>query len=982
MKKRYVIGSMIAILIMAFFAMSALASANSEVWLSKDSTGYPKATEIQEGDTVWVVVKDSSRGDTDQLDRIYTQILLYDVKTGAYLDWDNYDNDAAHLTNRNFLLETAPNSGLFISNVAFKIGDRKGGSNSDAWTHTPGDLSGGNWLYYETTPGDPTTITRAAVGTAYNPASPTEGNGRVENMDTLMLMYIDPDDPQDISTSLIKIEDTTSTVTWPLGNPANATKPVIVRITDLDENLTCEIEAVPVFFAINPGASVQTNTFCLFNREQVLRWYNIYMAGGVSGDALLSTSLKNLSTLTTPYGTTTTTLWAGLAMETGVGTGVFEFRIEDLSAGFPTNVPTSTVDATYHSFTANDVIVAYYLDPNDADDFQLASCYVDKADINSVWFKGTHSGEYSLGKDDLQIGVEDLDASTPCCPDTLTVHICDPHGEDDSASLELTEVGVASSQFDGTMELLPVWDALGTTSSSGYQLDITNNRFEAFNEDSIYVRYNGASAHKVSFDLVKVSDTQVFDGDTLNLTFVDASGNAVSFYQSDEIAYIKVVDLDQNENSIRAETIKSYWDGGLNKPFGPGLTSTANPYIGNTNWTMTNPTADKVFGKEVTDSSPAKIYLWNPTNGEWHAVELLETGVNTGVFMSKAGVPLYQTCVSDCLTFAEDKDTILAFYQDPSNHSDIAIAEIKVDNNASRTTFVDKDGNSVSEYKDTDSAYVLVKDRGHASETTLVDAVTIDKISGSSYSLTQLSVTDYTFITGAIPLTTLGGDTITATYVDPDDTDDTSSDSIGVEKALADTTAAFVNSTGTIVTSYTEGDSAYVKVVDQSHAGATSLAGALAIDKIAGETFSLTPLVIPGGNNYTFISGAISLTGLVDVTITVTYTDPDDPTDTATDSIPVNSAEFGLDFVTVLPNPFTTEVTFSIDGGTGFPDTFLVTVYDLAHHEVWRSEQAPATEITWDGGDLANGPYIYVVVITSSDLQKPYTKKGMVFINR
>jgi len=437
-----------------------------------------------------------------------------------------------------------------------------------------------------------------------------------------------------------------------------------------------------------------------------------------------------------------------------------------------------------------------------------------------------------------------------------------------------------------------------------------------------------------------------------------------------------VVDPDQNENSVRAETIKSYWDKGLNKPFGPGFAD--NPYVANTghNWSITAPTAAKVFGSGGT---PAKIYLWNPTNGEWHAVELLETGVNTGVFMSKAGVPLYQTCVSTCTTFAEDKDTVLAFYQDPSNHSDIAIAEIKVDNNASRTTFVDKDGNSVSGYKDTDSAYVLVKDRLHASDTILVDAITIDK-TGTKYSLTPFSVTDYTFITGAISLTALGGETITATYVDPDDTDDTSSDSIGVEKTVYPAaTATFVNSAGTAVTSYTEGDSAYVKVVDQSHGSDTTLTNALTINQGVG-TFTLTKPI--GGDNYTFFSGAISLTGLVDVTIIATYTDPADSTRTATDSIPVNSAEFGLDFVTVLPNPFTTEVTFSIDGGTGFPDTFLVTVYDLAHHEVWRSEQSSVTEITWDGGDLANGPYIYVVVITSSDLTRPYTKKGMVFINR
>jgi len=261
-----------------------------------------------------------------------------------------------------------------------------------------------------------------------------------------------------------------------------------------------------------------------------------------------------------------------------------------------------------------------------------------------------------------------------------------------------------------------------------------------------------------------------------------------------------------------------------------------------------------------------------------------------------------------------------------------------------------------------------------------VDAITIDKISGSSYSLTQLSVTDYTFITGAIPLTVLGDQTITATYVDPDDATDTSSDSISVEKTVYPAaTATFVNSAGTAVTEYTEGDSAYVKVVDQAHGGDTTLTNALTIDHSVG-TFTLTKPV--GGDNYTFFSGAISLTDLADVTITATYTDPANSTRTATDSIPVNSAEFGLDSVTVSPNPLVTSVTFSINGGTGFPDTFLVTVYDLAHHEVWRSEQSSVTEITWDGGDLADGPYIYVVVITSSDLTKPYTKKGMVFINR
>ncbi|MCK4411484.1 hypothetical protein KAV67_04275, partial [Candidatus Bipolaricaulota bacterium] len=868
----------------------------------------------------------------------------------------------------NFLLETAPDSGLFISNVAFKIGGRKEtGSGSDFWTHTPGDLAGGAWLY--------------ELGIRNNLLT-CSVLGRVENMNTLIVMYIDPDDPKDISTSLVKIEDTESIVEWSPENPANDTKTVTVRITDLDEDLNCDKrEAVPVFFAINPGASVQTNTFCLFNRTKNLRWYNIYMAGGTdpAKTKLLSTSLKNLFELTgVTYGAVDTTLWAGLAMETGVGTGVFEFTIENLSEGFPT-----TSSSTYHSFSTNDVIVAYYLDPNDADDFQLASCYIGNLGIERVWFDDIHGsgdGYYNLGKDYLHIMVDDPGTCDGCKVDAVTVHICDPHGEDDSETLILAETGAATSRFDRSMKLLPVWDALGTSTSSGYQLTIQNGRFEAFNEDSVYVRYNGTSEHDVSFDLVKVYDTQVFNGTTLNLIFVDRDGNPVSFYQTDELAYIKVVDYDQNEDSTHKDIINSRWDGGLNKPFGPGLTNASNPYLagGSAAFLATfAPTADKVFGSSGT---PAKIYLWNPTNGRWSPVDLEETGVNTGVFMSKAGVPLYPTCTS-CVAFAEDKNTVLAFYQDPSNHSDIAVAEIKVDNGASRTTFVDKDGNSVSEYKDTDSAYVLVRDREHGAVTTLKDAVTIDKISGQSYTLTSFEGELYTFITPAISLTALGGQTITATYVDPSDKTDTSKSSeISVVKTVYPAaTATFVNSAGTAVTKYNEGASAYVKVVDQAHGTETTLTNALTIDHSVG-TFTLTKPT--GGDNYTFFSGAISLGDLAGVTIKATYTDPADSTRTATASIPVNATTFKLDFVTVLPNPFTTEVTFSIDGGTGFPDTFLVTVYDLARHEVWKSKESNVTEITWDGGDLANGPYIYVIVITSADLNAPYTKKGMVFINR
>jgi len=60
-------------------------------------------------------------------------------------------------------------------------------------------------------------------------------------------------------------------------------------------------------------------------------------------------------------------------------------------------------------------------------------------------------------------------------------------------------------------------------------------------------------------------------------------------------------------------------------------------------------------------------------------------------------------------------------------------------------------------------------------------------------------------------------------------------------------------------------------------------------------------------------------------------------------------------------------------------------VYNMSGHLVWSEELANATEIVWDGTNeagmpLANGPYIYVAMIT--DGTDTYTGKGKVFINK
>ena len=61
-------------------------------------------------------------------------------------------------------------------------------------------------------------------------------------------------------------------------------------------------------------------------------------------------------------------------------------------------------------------------------------------------------------------------------------------------------------------------------------------------------------------------------------------------------------------------------------------------------------------------------------------------------------------------------DTLLAFYQDPSNHSDSAMISVKVGiggggtppSQQSTTMFVDAGGNEVANYTDADTVYVCV----------------------------------------------------------------------------------------------------------------------------------------------------------------------------------------------------------------------------------------------------------------------------------
>ncbi len=315
----------------------------------------------------------------------------------------------------------------------------------------------------------------------------------------------------------------------------------------------------------------------------------------------------------------------------------------------------------------------------------------------------------------------------------------------------------------------------------------------------------------VSFAQMQVNDTQVTDGSKTNMYFLDRQGNRVSGYASSDCVFVEVVDPDKNGDSYRRERISGFWDGGQNFPFGP---LPLNPF--NNGATPTNPQANPVnallgdmnifgnsprlpalsypSGYNAADYGAPMLYVLNPRSGRWAAIDLLETGVATGDFVSVTCIDLESDYTQVPTLDARPGDTLIAVYEDPANHSDSAWIPIKVgmggaSSGHSTATFCDAQGNAVSSYSLSDNAYVKVVDPSHAGASKLQSAVSI---SGKAYDLAPLAgASSDTFITPAISIADLGGaagDTLTATYTDPANPANTATATVTVTAAALEVT--------------------------------------------------------------------------------------------------------------------------------------------------------------------------------------------------
>ena len=98
MKRKRIAGCGLVLLFSLLVVMAAWGT-DAEMYFSSDKNGENRVTKINEGDQLWIVVFDPDEdNDCDVRDKVWTDIKVMDIKTGAHIVWKSYlngDGDAA-----------------------------------------------------------------------------------------------------------------------------------------------------------------------------------------------------------------------------------------------------------------------------------------------------------------------------------------------------------------------------------------------------------------------------------------------------------------------------------------------------------------------------------------------------------------------------------------------------------------------------------------------------------------------------------------------------------------------------------------------------------------------------------------------------------------------------------------------------------------------------------------------------------------------
>jgi len=691
-EKRWRWRILMGLLCVGFLGIGIVCEAtDAALYFSRDAQGRARALVVQEGEAVWVVVYDPDENiDLARPDVLFADIVLFDPHTGALLAGVRSDAPGLAMT------ETGPDVGLFVSDRPIRIGGRASYNEPVLGHH----VAGPDFVH-------------------------ADGNGEpyFENMDSVLAMYRDKDEDGDAAVSILKIVDTQAAIAWSERVYADEASAAQLLVCDPDENLDPGgVEYVPVFVLVNPGSwtpsteggpstfigllgsgGVDGRSGAVAAPAQPISPYTIYNAtanahevrGAADGRYYINYP-ASVDDWVAPAAHRICPV-SFLARETGPNTGEFQLDLDDLAADL--NLP-------WLAF--GDTLVAYYLDPNDFDDFTLdVACVAEDIRSETAFVRGDRAvaDGYGIGADAVYVQVLDANANVdPCCPETVLVHAFSPAWVQGEEWLELHEV-ISNSPAFFSFAGAPLAGALPGSFARAQTIDTRDDgRIELPNEATLCVRYNDAFYEytelpglgdgdletawppairwprvrtDVSFALVRAFDTQVVPADsegTVAMYFLDREGQRVAGYQTSDAVFLEVVDPDQNEDPQRRERIDAF--SGAAAVLAP---QALNPFACELVRSVRHPVHEALGDTNIFgDGNAPRIYVLNPRNGRWAGLDLYETGASSGRFVSLDCVAI--SSPYSCVPTLEGRpgDTLIACYQDPSNPSDAAWIAIQI----------------------------------------------------------------------------------------------------------------------------------------------------------------------------------------------------------------------------------------------------------------------------------------------------------------
>ncbi|MGQ9601573.1 MAG: NEW3 domain-containing protein [Candidatus Bipolaricaulia bacterium] len=428
-------------------------------------------------------------------------------------------------------------------------------------------------------------------------------------------------------------------------------------------------------------------------------------------------------------------------------------------------------------------------DPNDPSDFALDVAKVAEPNPSTVRFtdeNGVEKKEFAI-TEDIYVTVRDDDENVDSDrAETVYVEIYNPNGGKE-VHVPLVETGLSTGVFrnQNGIKLVGV-DKLAPADDKD-----NDGLIAAHNRDLFYVVYADKESRTydpfdIDYDWARVRDCEVFtaaagapscDGPQgapsgeSKVWFTSETWTPIDKVKKGQELFIKIDECDQSEYSELADRFEAW--------------------------------------------------LYDRNTGDKEKVILVETGPNTHIFHGQ-GVSMWRPeggmkpeMVGDGTLQIEDRDTIFVYYQDPNNPGDFGLAKAELaprpigpGPTVSRTRFTDAQGRDVAKYTIGDTVYVTVEDGDENRTAGVVDtikgALTVENPrTGAKLVVDLVETGPDTGVFLSQPITTgeersgamlivAPGDTIRATYKDPDDPTDSSTDDAAIESAKLEV-AAYLN---------------------------------------------------------------------------------------------------------------------------------------------------------------------------------------------